>query len=318
MIPIDKEDPLTGLPLDQQPLPTPTSPIVVAMATVEPVTPPPAIMVPVQEPSHTTVSSLTEPPPVPTHPHPPSQRALSTEELALVQQAIHSTGPDSQTIAMIDTIPVTRASIQTLRPDTYLNDEVINAYLQLIRRRLRQQTILQNSSTTQVLYSTFFMTKLLDLRNDTASARGVYDYDRVRRWGRRAPDGDIFQLQHLYIPINENESHWIGIHIDFANHEIRHLDSMHGNGQYYSSITLRYLPDEHLRLHNCALPASWSIRTRLPHLPQQDNGYDCGVFLCQFFDYLTRTAPMDFTAEHKTHMRARIALSLLQGAIPLV
>jgi sentrin-specific protease 1 len=44
------------------------------------------------------------------------------------------------------------------------------------------------------------------------------------------------------------------------------------------------------------------------NVPEQRNGYDCGVFLIVFADYLSKAAQLDFSQEDIDLFRAKIAL----------
>ena len=41
--------------------------------------------------------------------------------------------------------------------------------------------------------------------------------------------------------------------------------------------------------------SQWSIVHRVPGIPLQNNGYDCGVFACKYAEYIARRAPITFT-----------------------
>ena len=47
--------------------------------------------------------------------------------------------------------------------------------------------------------------------------------------------------------------------------------------------------------------ADWEIGQE--DVPQQDNGSDCGVFVCQFFECESRNAPFYFTAADMPQLR---------------
>lgn len=50
----------------------------------------------------------------------------------------------------------------------------------------------------------------------------------------------------------------------------------------------RYLQDEHQDKRKAPMDTSgWDISSPADKLPQQRNGFDCGVFLCIFADYFT-------------------------------
>jgi hypothetical protein len=104
------------------------------------------------------------------------RKPLSIEEEAAVDSAL-SPPYDHSVICEKFKIPMTRSNISCLRPVTWLNDEVINFYLEMLAER---DTLLsENSKTgrrTSHYFNTFFISKLLE--------RGEFTYSNVRRYSR--------------------------------------------------------------------------------------------------------------------------------------
>ena len=68
---------------------------------------------------------------------------------------------------------VSNESLRRLRPGTWLNDELINAYVSLVNTRLR----LQNNGPRMLCLNSFFMTKLEeDIDQDT------YSFIKLQKW----------------------------------------------------------------------------------------------------------------------------------------
>lgn len=103
-------------------------------------------------------------------------------------------------------------SLVRLRPGQWLNDDVINFYLELIKTRSKDQG--GNVSSM----NTFFYQKL--------SKDG---YQSVRRWTKRLKL-DIFSLDKLLIPINIQNMHWVCAVINFSARRIEYYDSMSDSG----------------------------------------------------------------------------------------
>ena len=49
--------------------------------------------------------------------------------------------------------------------------------------------------------------------------------------------------------------------------------------------------------------------------PYQDNGFDCGVFACQFINYLCKGLDMTFTQEHMQYLRNRMTYELVSSEL---
>ena len=58
-------------------------------------------------------------------------------------------------------VPMTVEKLQCLRPNTWLNDEVINFYMQMIRVRNEQACAADPLCRQSHFFSSFFMDKLL-------------------------------------------------------------------------------------------------------------------------------------------------------------
>jgi sentrin-specific protease 1 len=53
--------------------------------------------------------------------------------------------------------------------------------------------------------------------------------------------------------------------------------------------------------------------------PQQENGFDCGVFLCQTMENLSRGVPVpfDFTQANMPYLRRRMVWEITQQQLPI-
>ena len=45
-------------------------------------------------------------------------------------------------------------------------------------------------------------------------------------------------------------------------------------------------------------------------MPKQENGYDCGVFICEYAEYFCKNLLMDFNNSHMQDFRKKIAYDL--------
>ena len=301
---------------DPGPPPPPPRPRMANVARVPPVATPGTVST--TPGTASTVSSLTHSTssasPVPHLPRPPSMRAFTTAEWELIQAALSLQGLAAEELSQVGPIPLTRRSFRSLIPGTWLNDEVINGHILLFCQREALSARLQQVPNAHGhVFSSFFFSLLLQAHNPDPRERNTYNYSRVRSWGNRTPGHNIFLLRTLVIPVHIDNNHWACVSIDFTRHTISYLDSAHNEERAtrYTTATLQYLQDEHLQRVRRPFPdLLWSI-TR-PQIPQQDNGHDCGVFVCTFIDYILRDQPWDFDARHTRYLRYRMALTLLR------
>lgn len=105
-----------------------------------------------------------------------------------------------------------------LRPGTWLNDEIINFYGQLIINRSEEAGTTKDSSPKKPLkvhyFSTFFWPKLYDTG---------YEKGRIAKWTKKV---DIFSKDVILMAINHGNSHWTSAAINFKAKRIEAYDSM--------------------------------------------------------------------------------------------
>ena len=95
---------------------------------------------------------------------------------------------------------------------------------------------------------------------------------------------------------------------------IRYLDSLGNQGLMYTSTVKKYIVDAWKDNHNTAFPEDdkWSIQDDGNNVPQQQNGHDCGVFVCMFAHLLSFNLDLNIDQHHIDQFRDRIAISILR------
>jgi sentrin-specific protease 1 len=130
---------------------------------------------------------------------------------------------------------------------------------------------------------------------------------------------DIFNLNKIIFPINQNNQHWTIAVVFMQEHKIQYYDSLGGSGKHYLHTLLRYLQDEHLDKKRTPMPSPelWNLVPCTEDTPRQLNGYDCGAFTCMFADFISMDRSFDgFDANRDMLLyREHIALSIIDGQI---
>jgi hypothetical protein len=156
--------------------------------------------------------------------------------------------------------------------------------------------------------STFFFAKLLNDENDR------YEYNNVRKWTRKI---DIFSADKVLIPINLTNTHWTMLVFYMLLKEIHYYDSMSGNGDRYINYGLRWLADEIMDKKGIAIDINeWTQFQQEVHVPQQHNGYDCGMFVLMCARAIAYNQP--FSSYHQRDVpryRSMIGRHILQGSL---
>ncbi|KAJ7467228.1 hypothetical protein B0H11DRAFT_1732868, partial [Mycena galericulata] len=127
---------------------------------------------------------------------------------------------------------------------------------------------------------------------------------RLAKWTKTV---DIFTKDAVLIPINIDNAHWAVVAIQFRQKQIVLYDSARWDLSYVFPRLREYLDCEHRDKRKTPFDfTDWQNNT-----PRQTNGYDCGVFACQFIRYLARAArSFPFDQNDILALRKRMALQI--------
>ena len=203
---------------------------------------------------------------------------LTPGEQQIVDGAIRGIGPEGEILAKQDSDSVQRGSMQTLSPGQWLNDEVINYFLKnCLATRDEILCTKQPGRKRSHFFNSFFVQTMFDEKNNNMNVRGKYNYKNVRRWGKKVPGKDIFNLKYIICPINLDNEHWTCVVIFMEEKKIKFYDSDSErkwfNQKYFVGL-LQYLEDEwKAKDMGCELDVSdWKSVNCTCDTPQQENG----------------------------------------------
>ncbi|CAN0363485.1 unnamed protein product, partial [Phaeothamnion confervicola] len=147
-------------------------------------------------------------------------------------------------------------------PDVWLNDEVINLYMQLLARHDEERCARETGRLRNHYFNSFFLTQL--------DGQSGYNYGGVRRWTRKV---DVFKVSKVFVPVNINNVHWCMAVVCMQAREIRYLDSMGGPGRRCCSALQRWVEDESADKRQLKYSTKdWAVVPPPPGTPQQENG----------------------------------------------
>ncbi|NXE85532.1 SENP1 protease, partial [Cochlearius cochlearius] len=200
-----------------------------------------------------------------------------TEEMEKEIKNVFRGGNQDEVLSEAFRLTITRKDIQTLNNLNWLNDEIINFYMNLLMERSKEKGL-----PAVHAFNTFFFTKL-----KTAG------YQAVKRWTKKV---DIFSVDLLLVPIHLGV-HWCLAVVDFRKKTITYYDSMGGINSEACRILLQYLKQESLDKKRKEFDANgWSLLSKKSQeIPQQMNGSDCGMFACKYADCIAKDKPINFT-----------------------
>eukprot|EP00732_Lithocolla_globosa_P001651 Lithocolla_globosa_v1_NODE_862_length_3171_cov_19.417843.p2 type:complete len:372 gc:universal NODE_862_length_3171_cov_19.417843:1925-3040(+) len=200
--------------------------------------------------------------------------------------------------SLIDSTQLTVADFQTLKENEWLNDQVINSYLEISTRK--------NKKKQEIVALNSFFLPLLTKKGNLAMKSEKF----VKKLSLQLKQ---FKSTKVLIPAHFEIGHWALFAVDVQHCVIHYYDSLRWDCQeicqqiagFFSQISTFSETDWRLQLHNSA--------------PSQLNGVDCGVFVCGYIDQICRKgleddeSGWDFAREDIPHLRKHFACQLLTG-----
>lgn len=195
------------------------------------------------------------------------------------------------TVISAYSIDVTVNDLKTLCDGRWLNDNVIDFYLCLVTEKNPQV----------YCWTTHFYTTLKD--------KG---YQGVARWAKRRKI-NVFERRTVVVPINIMSTHWaVGV-VDNEKRSIAYYDSLNSGGNLRAVETIEmYLQNEAKRLGVAVEPYELEPNKQTP---QQQNGYDCGVFTCTVARSVCSGLPLQFGQGDMPVIRRRMAYEIMRKTL---
>lgn len=204
--------------------------------------------------------------------------------------------PQNATLVDAYNIAIKRKDLDTLRGLNWLNDEIINFYMQMIVAR---------SATTDnwpsvYAMNTFFLPKLRSA-----------GYAAVKRWTKKV---DIFAHDIILVPVHL-DVHWCLSIINLKKKGVYFYDSMGSDKTDILKALLKYLEQEHMDKKKSAFDTSGFEMENVKDIPRQMNGSDCGVFTLKYAEYLSRNASITFTQDDMPYFRRRMVYEIVKNTV---
>lgn len=200
-------------------------------------------------------------------------------------------------------VDITALDLFTLSDRHWLNDNIIDYYLNMIKEYVNSRNISQVH-----VFTTFFYT--------TLKSKG---YNGVKKWAKRAKV-DVSKLDYIFVPVNLNQTHWALAVIDNINEKFTYIDSLYGNGTDILIKLQDYMTEETRKTHGDSMNGknynNYEINGDTDDSdPVQQNGYDCGVFTCTAVDYYARNRELDYSQADMPLLRRRMAYEILHNKL---
>ncbi|XP_008801096.1 ubiquitin-like-specific protease ESD4 [Phoenix dactylifera] len=199
-------------------------------------------------------------------------------------------------------IEITREVLQCLSSGAWLNDEVINVYLELLKERERREP---GKCLKCHFFNTFFYKKL-------NSGRNGYDFKAVRRWTTQKKLGyGLIECDKIFVPVHK-DIHWCLAVINVKNETFQYLDSLGGMDTVVLRVLATYFMDEVKDKSDKQIDTTSWKQESVDNLPLQKNGWDCGMFMLKYTDFYSRGLSVSFSQEHMEYFRKRTAKEILR------
>jgi len=240
---------------------------------------------------------------------------LSVEWESKVTAALAKPLNTAEVAQSVTATPISRRDIGRVLPQAgkdpangWLNDEVINAYLQAVVEYGHQLRGHKRGQTPKLhAFNPFFWSNLNE-----------FGPEKVSRWAKKAKIGEdtLLSVEHVFIPINRGGNHWtLGVVSPTAK-TIEYFDSMHNDATRPISMIRAWLACE---LRGRYRSEEWIVVEDPAHRgvgkgPSQDNLSDCGVFTVTTAKMVSLGVdPMAVSARDMPLQRKRIVAELLNG-----
>ncbi|KAL1550874.1 Ulp1 peptidase [Salvia divinorum] len=202
-----------------------------------------------------------------------------------------------------EAIEICYLDMECLAPESYLSSPIMNFYIRYLQKPT-SPTPSTRRKYNYHMFNTYFYEKL---KQDVLTKTDREDlFLKFRRWWKGV---NIFEKAYIFLPIHENR-HWSLVIISIPNKEdglgpiILHLDSLrlHSSKSIFSNVK-SFLVEEWKFLQKeevlPELPIAENIWNRLSRrieeqvieVPQQQNEYDCGLFVLFFMERFIGEAP---------------------------
>ena len=98
---------------------------------------------------------------------------------------------------------------------------------------------------------------------------------------------NMFEKKKIILPVNLGNCHWATVVVFTEEKIIKYYDSMGNSGGDITQSMLRFVTDGWNYIEQSVLPdiEKWKCEDT-KKIPQQNNGYDCGVFCCMFAKFI--------------------------------
>lgn len=221
-------------------------------------------------------------------------RIIDSAKISEIRAWMDAEGEDANVVSKFKS-KIPRSEIRRLDwnltgEEAHLSDDIIDYYMLLLNERNENKGLPKTCSMPAniwMFYSNF-----------------GYEDIRKRHWTKK------FRLNFeiLLIPICES-NHWRLAIVDMRSQTIRYFDSLGlGDAKLILRKVFGFLNDHIQREIGMLIKLDeWNLEIAA-NIPMQSktNDYDCGVFCCQYAEFVSRNCPLNFEQKDTKYLRQKM------------
>ena len=252
---------------------------------------------------------------------------LCDKDLNIVRQIMGRASKTScASFGKTEGLTVSGAAIYTLNPRTWLNDDVIDIYFRKLQSRDEQIGSNSLHHMKNIFLPSRFITALFSNDNNQFDIQNCCYANVVTFKALRGHD--IFDCHRIFVSVNISSNHWTLIVINMLEKTVKYYDNYHDEDE---DLVYSHCEEPLLRGIEYFLNEEWKYRNRCPWrdglswnyiqcstvtTPKQENGFDCGVFICVEADLLSQGHTIEqLCQDDLKHTREKMVASLLTNSL---
>ncbi|ODQ66862.1 cysteine proteinase, partial [Nadsonia fulvescens var. elongata DSM 6958] len=126
-------------------------------------------------------------------------------------------------------------------------------------------------------------------------------------------------LDYLFVPINRHQTHWCFVMVDLIQKNFVFYDSM-STKQTRTGLEILEMVKQYMVQESQSQDPSQNWKEFYDayesiggdECPQQENGFDCGVFVCKAVEVKSRGLDFNYTQKDMINLRRRMVYEMLQ------
>ncbi|CAG8498005.1 13433_t:CDS:10 [Ambispora leptoticha] len=235
---------------------------------------------------------------------------LTEDQESRINEIIDESRKEKKVVSQMGPTIIEEKDLDTLQPKRYINGEIISMYARLLNAR-----VLERRSAGDVNQQDVFMTNTY-FYTLVEKAKKSGNFKKLEKFLSNNNVPDLFEKDKLLVPVHLG-NHWVCAVINLNEKTISVYDSgaRFGSGgtQSIGPNLLEFIQGYRVIKKQQSDRDEWKVNLFPSEIPQQPNGYDCGVYTMLFADYISEQREFDFDNLDMSIYRNRIKYEVEQN-----